>query len=79
VGAHVRKGESGTTVVFYKLHEVDAQPSDTDSAEKRLIPLLHTFTAFNVAQLDCLPSALTEPPKPAAWNAHGEAETLLKK
>jgi antirestriction protein ArdC len=73
LNAKVRGGETGTSVVLYKLHEVDDAKTE---GEKRVIPLLRSFTVFNVAQIDGLP-APTEPPKPVAWDAHLEAELVL--
>jgi antirestriction protein ArdC len=73
LNAQVRGGESGTGIVFYKLHEVDDAKTE---GEKKVVPLLRTFTVFNVAQIDGLP-APTEPPKPVAWDAHLEAELVL--
>jgi len=71
--AQVRGGEHGTNIVFYKLHELREA---TTKSEKRFIPLLRSFTVFNVAQIDGL-SVPTEPPKPAAWDPQLEAELLL--
>ena len=73
LNAQVRGGETGTSVVLYKLHEVDDAKTE---GEKRIIPLMRTFTVFNVAQIDGLPAPV-EPPKPVAWNPHLEAELLL--
>jgi antirestriction protein ArdC len=77
LGAQVRKGERGTTVVFYKLREVPEAQSEQPGDEKRVIPLLRSFTVFNVAQIEGLPAALTEPPKPEAWTSSEAAEALL--
>ena len=75
--AHVRKGETGTTVVFYKLHEPpEAKPEDTATGEKRVIPLLRAFTVFNLAQIEGLPP---EPERHVTWDSHAEAEVLLAK
>jgi len=53
VGAQVRKGEHGTTVVFFKqLNVKDKESSDGDN---KVIPLLRSFTVFNIAQIDGLP------------------------
>lgn len=74
LGARVRGGEHGTTVVFYKLREVDAQSAD--AGERKVIPFLRSFTVFNVAQIDGL--ELIAPSKPVAWNAQAQAEALLR-
>ena len=63
VGAQVRRGERGTTVVFWRLRKVSAtaeaipDPGEVDLHE-RVIPLLRAFTTFNVAQVDGVPAAL---------------------
>jgi antirestriction protein ArdC len=73
LNAQMRGGEHGTSIVFYKLHELREA---TTKHEKRFIPLLRSFVVFNVAQIDGL-SAPTEPPKPSAWDPQLEAELLL--
>ena len=61
LGAHVRKGEQGTPIVFWQLRRIgvvaDAFPEhDDDPPELRgkVYPLLRSFTVFNVAQTDGL-------------------------
>lgn len=54
IGANVRKGEHGSLVVFYKQWEL----RDTNAAGEAVtksVPLLRSFTVFNVAQIDGLP------------------------
>ena len=83
LGAQVRKGEHGTEVVFFKLFEVDSQdhaPARTTSGDdqRKVIPLLRSFTVFNAAQIDDLPAALI--PAPAEvhdWQACDAAEAIL--
>ena len=74
LNAQVRGGEHGTSVVLYKLHEVDDAKTE---GEKRVIPLLRTFTVFNVAQIDGLPQPAQPAQPTAGWNSHLEAELLL--
>lgn len=80
-GGQVRRGETGSTVVFWKLRRLGAT-ADTypDEAEpdlhERVIPLLRAFTVFNVAQVDGLPPDLSAPPPPA-WEPEARAEELL--
>ncbi|AXO20933.1 DUF1738 domain-containing protein [Salmonella enterica] len=52
-GAQVRKGERGTTAIFYKTLEKEAEDGEIEK-----IPMLKTFTVFNVEQIDGL--TLTE-------------------
>lgn len=49
-GGQVRKGEHGTTAIFYTMLE-----RENDEGETEYIPMLKTFTVFNVEQIDCLP------------------------
>lgn len=83
LGACVRKGEHGTPIVFFKMHEVADRNAAVATPTKRgedrkVIPLLRSFTVFNAAQLDDLPDAL-QPALPAApdWNACEVAELIL--
>ncbi len=73
LGARVRGGEHGTKIVFYKLTEIEDDSAD----HPRMVPLLRSFTVFNVAQIDGMPEDMTKPPEPAAWDADAEAEALL--
>jgi antirestriction protein ArdC len=52
MGANVRKGEKGTSIFFYRMLE-----REDDAAENgiRKIPLLRSYTVFNVAQCENLP------------------------
>jgi antirestriction protein ArdC len=47
-GAQVRKGEKGTTVVFWNLRKVE----DKKTGEEKMIPLMRSFTVFNTDQVD---------------------------
>lgn len=49
-GGQVRKGEHGTTAIFYTTLEKENDDGETD-----FIPMLKTFTVFNVEQIDGLP------------------------
>lgn len=79
VGASVRKGERGTPVVFFKMHEVDATPAERQpSDERKVIPLLRSFTVFNVDQVDGLPAALAPAAAPMpVWDSLDAAEQIL--
>lgn len=68
-GGHVRKGEKGTTVVFTRQITVE------EEAEARHLPVLRTFTVFNVAQVQGI-----QQPEPAplpAMPVHTAAEQFL--
>lgn len=83
LGAHVRRGEEGTGIVFFKMHEVEGvapMPSaSNDAPGRRVVPLLRAFTVFNVAQIEGLPEGLAAPIAPAAdWSPVAEAEAMLR-
>ena len=77
LGACVRKGEHGTPIVFFKIHEL-GNVTEPDAA-KQVVPLLRTFTVFNAAQVYNLPPALTPAIEPcSAWHASEAAERILE-
>lgn len=59
-GGQVRKGEHGTTAIFYATLE-----KENDAGEVEHIPMLKTFTVFNVQQIDGL-ALTTETVSPEA-------------
>ena len=81
LGGQVRKGERGTTVVFWKLRKVSAtvdaypDPGEPDLHE-RVIPLLRAYTVFNIDQVEGLPAELSAVPAPP-WEPEARAEELL--
>lgn len=52
-GAQVRKGERGTSVIFFKQLTVKDRDSDDDKIKR--IPLIRTYTVFNAEQCDNVP------------------------
>lgn len=79
LGGHVRKGERGTEVVFFKMLDL-AQEGGVASPEpnRKVVPLLRSFTVFNAAQVDGLPQALVTSPAPVEpFDANEAAEALL--
>jgi antirestriction protein ArdC len=63
LGAHVRKGEHGSMVVFadrFTRTERDADGNDVE----RAIPFLKAYTVFNVAQIEGLPGHYYATPEP---------------
>ena len=80
VGGHVRKGEHGTQIVFFKMHEVESGALPDPGADRRVIPLLRSFTVFNVDQVDGLPDALApEPLEPGSWEPLEAADHILER
>ncbi len=80
LGAHVRKGETGTTVVYadrfipYRERTRAAETGDDPAA----IPFLKRFTVFNADQCADLPANIAPPPVPAAENLIlPQAEALI--
>ena len=77
LGAHVRKGEHGSQIVFFKLHELD-EPAAAEPDQRRVVPLLRAFTVFNVDQVDGLPEAMrAQPLPPTGWQPIEAAERIL--
>ena len=76
LGGHVRKGETGSPVVFFKPLEI-AEKEDTAEATRKVIPLLRSFTVFNVEQVEGLPETLTPGLPQHVWNPLEAAEALL--
>jgi len=76
MGGHVRKGESGTPIVFFKPLEITDKAGAGEERNK-VIPMLRSFTVFNVAQVDGLPVSISPEMPNHAWNPHAAAETLL--
>ncbi|SEP17667.1 ArdC family protein [Aquisalimonas asiatica] len=68
VGGHVKRGEKGTLVTFFKpirkqLTDESGNPRFDDNGNplERTIPLLKGFTVFNVDQIQDLPEEYLEP------------------
>ena len=47
-GGQVRKGEKGSLVTFWKMHET----KDRENGEPKILPVLRHYTAFNLEQID---------------------------
>ena len=61
LGAHVRKGETGTTVVYADrfIPGDERRRAEEEGDEPYAIPFLKRFTVFNCQQCEGLPEALT--------------------
>lgn len=80
LGACVRKGETGTGIVFFKMLERDDTgcTAANDEGHRKVIPLLRSFTVFNASQIDDLPEALTITPTPSeGWAPIEAADAIL--
>jgi antirestriction protein ArdC len=64
LGAQVRKGERGTTIVYAKPIPVLNEEATTDNDTMRTAPLLRAYIVFNVDQIDGLPAQYLNPEIP---------------
>ena len=78
LGAHVRKGQTGTLVVFADRITRKEDGENGESVE-RSIPYLKSYTVFNVEQIDGLPPHyLAQPPAPLPVETrHARAEDFI--
>ena len=77
-GAQVRKGESGTPVVFWKIRKFTDRSDGPEQGKEMTIPLVRYSTAFNVAQIDGLQTGLAERPSSTPlWSAERGAEAVI--
>jgi len=65
LGAHVRKGEKGTPVVYANTFRKVEEDEDGQEVE-RDIPFLKGYTVFNADQIEDLPAPYTAQPEPPA-------------
>ncbi len=72
LGGHIRKGERGSLVVFWKILEKEA----TDAESKRSIPLLRYFHVFNIEQVEGI--AFEDAPAAPTINRIEEAEQAVR-
>ena len=78
LGAHVRKGQHGTGVVYASTFKKTEADADTGEEVEHDVPFLKGYTVFNVEQIEGLPAhyyATAAEPKlePAQRNARAEA------
>lgn len=52
LGGHVRKGEQGTMIFYWKFSKLDPLDTETGELTERQIPLLKTYYVFNLSQCD---------------------------
>ncbi len=71
IGAQVRKGETGTPIIFVKFKQV--QDRD-DTTKKKSIPLVKYSTVFNVEQVDDLPTLYNVEQE---WNPVTDVDNLI--
>jgi len=83
VGAHVKAGEHGSMIVFFKpwkIRDVKAIAAGDKDAVEKTIPILRSFTVFNVAQVEGLPEKyLPKLDERTQIERQTQAEALLSK
>ena len=83
IGAHVRKGEKGTTVVYadrFVPYRERTRAAETGE-EPEAIPFLKRFTVFNADQCEDLPDDLAPEPHPPSQDENlilPQAEALIR-
>ena len=81
LGGHVRKGETGTSVVYADrfIPKDERRRAEEDGDELHAVPFLKRFTVFNIAQCEGLPDTLTIAPTPPRTDLIlPEAEALIR-
>jgi antirestriction protein ArdC len=81
IGAHVRKGEKGITVVYADRFVPYRERTRAAEAgiEPEAIPFLKRFTVFNADQCEDLPAEISPPPAPLTENLIlPQAEALIR-
>lgn len=76
LGGHVRRGEEGSPVIFFKMQQ-RPDPAANSDASRFVYPLLRRFTVFNQAQIDGLPPEFAAPEHDIAWDACAVADALI--
>lgn len=77
-GAHVRKGEKGVPIVFYKTLDVTSDDGDTQSDDgRRQIPFARASWVFNADQVEGHDAPLDPPRKPSAFEMIPRADNLI--
>ncbi len=77
LGGHIRKGEHGFPVVFWKLLEITEDTTTESDQVGRRIPFAKTYTVFNISQCEGLSLLLPETaPAPLTFDPIQEAEAL---
>jgi len=81
LGAHVRKGERASTIIYYEARMMDKDGAenlaDGDEADKRFVPLLRVFSVFNLDQVDDLPTTHQPVTPDFAWHAGTTPDQII--
>ena len=77
LGGKVRRGEQGVDIVFFKMVEFE-DDTKQESTDPKVIPLLRTYSVFNIDQIEGLPSELVSSfQKTYTWEGNEKAEQLI--
>lgn len=76
LGGNVKKGEKATTGVFWGSRELE-ETNDNGETETRKAGFAKAFYVFNLDQIEGI-VAPDAAPKGSEWNAHEQAEALIK-
>ena len=79
-GCQVRRGERGTTVVFFKRLEVHGRDREDDAEGEgmaRRVPMLRSFTVFHATQVDGLPEYQAPTPEAAPWRKPDAVDVIV--
>ena len=81
IGGQVRKGEAGTQIIFYKMLDIEGrqEAAANDAGNRKVVPLLRSFTVFNAAQVDGLERLIVPAALPEGWTPVAAAEELLSR
>lgn len=81
LGAHVRKGERASTIIYYEARMLDKEDSEPvaegSEPEKRFIPLLKVFSVFNLDQVEDLPVTHQPVIPDFAWHAGATPDQII--
>jgi len=77
-GWHVRKGERGTTIFFFKRMLVEDRGAAPDAEDRtKAIPMLRAYTVFNGSQIDGIPAYIAPDTKEVPWRRPEAADVIL--
>ncbi len=78
-GWQIRRGEKGTTVIFYKQLTIDDRRSPENGEDHtRHIPLLRSFTVFHASQIDGIPTFVAPTVEDAPWRRPEAVDLILR-
>lgn len=78
-GGQVRKGEKGSQIIFYKTRDKESDRINPTTGENEInkIPMLRSFTVFNLDQIDGIEQDLSHLPEQPTFDPIQAAENLL--